>query len=256
MFKKHQWLTGSSVIVVVFLLAFAFSPACRNVFSAYRENTALLGLIKCSGAELSSVNVAGWVRVDEGTTGTHDPRELVSQVATRLKLSGEGRRYESWQNPYACGIRLEGLLDGGCAISVVGQTMEIEKGKKISHVMVSLDGVDSKKTGLYKRKIRKALSGCGEESRTAITYAGKIKSELNGEELLTGAEKMMNQADAGIQEKTVKDNLVSLTGLSPQFISDLRYDNKEINLNVALRSSPVEHVTYVYAASPVIFTEY
>ena len=67
---------------------------------------------------------------------------------------------------------------------------------------------------------------------------------------------MMDQAEARIQENVVKDNLVSLTGLSPQFNGDLRYDNQEVNLNVALRTDPVEQVTYVYAASPVIFTEY
>ena len=47
-----------------------------------------------------------------------------------------------------------------------------------------------------------------------------------------------------------------MTGLSPQFDGDLRYDKQGINLNVALRTDPVEQVTYVYAASPVIFTEY
>ena len=79
--------------------------------------------------------------------------------------------------------------------------MEIEKGKMLSHVIVSLDGVDGKKTGHYKRKIREALNGCGGESRAAVSYAGKIESGLNSVELLTGAERMMDQAGASVQEK-------------------------------------------------------
>ncbi|OPZ70612.1 MAG: hypothetical protein BWY80_01478 [Firmicutes bacterium ADurb.Bin456] len=79
---------------------------------------------------------------------------------------------------------------------------------------------------------------------------------MSSRELLTGAEKMMGQAGANIKEKAVQDNLVSLTGLSPKFKGDLRYGEKQVNLNVALRASPVEQVTYVYAATPVIFMEY
>jgi hypothetical protein len=254
--KRNQWLAVPGVLAVFFLLAFALSPACRDTLGAHRENAAMLRLIKCSGAELSSVNITGWVRIDERAAGTREPLELVNRVAARLSLSEDGRSYESWQNPYARGVRLSGRLTGGYDISVAGQTMEIEKGKMLSHVIVSLDGVDGKKTGHYKRKIREALNGCGGESRAAVSYAGKIESGLNSVELLTGAERMMDQAGASVQEKVVKDNLVSLTGLSPQFNSDLHYDNQEINLNVALRTDPVEQVTYVYAASPVIFTEY
>ncbi|HPZ42707.1 MAG TPA: YwmB family TATA-box binding protein [Bacillota bacterium] len=249
-------MVAPGVLAVFFLLAFALSPACRDTLGAYRENATMIKLLQCSGAELSSVNITGWVRVDEGTTGTREPLELVNRVAARLGLSGDGRSYESWQNPYARGIRLTGRLAGGYEISVAGQTMEIERAKMLSHVMVSLDGVDGKKTGYYKRKIREALKGCGGESHTAVTYAGKIGSGLNTAELLAGAERMMEQAEARIQQKVVKDNLVSLTGLSPQFDGDLRYDKQGINLNVALRTDPVEQVTYVYAASPVIFTEY
>ena len=95
---------------------------------------------------------------------------------------------------------MTGRLAGGFDISVAGQTMEIEKGKMLSHVMVSLDGVDGKKTGNYKRKIREALNGCGGESRTALTYAGKIESGLNSVELLTGAERMMDQAGPASRE--------------------------------------------------------
>ena len=115
------------VLAVFFLLAFALSPACRDTLGAHRENAAMLRLIKCSGAELSSVNITGWVRIDERAAGTREPLELVNRVAARLSLSEDGRSYESWQNPYARGVRLSGRLTGGYDISVAGQTMEIER---------------------------------------------------------------------------------------------------------------------------------
>jgi hypothetical protein len=66
----------------------------------------------------------------------------------------------------------------------------------------------------------------------------------------------MAGAGATVQEKTVKDNLVSLTGNSPSLPGGLDYDGKKVNINVALRSNTQEQATYVYVASPVIYTEY
>lgn len=254
--KRKLGPAALGAIIAVSLLVLALSPLCGDILGVKRENAALAELFECSGAELNSVNVTGWVRIDERAAGNREPLELADLVADRLGLAGEGRSYESWQNPYARGISLKGRLGGVRAVSIAGQTMEIAGTGSVSHVMVSLDGVNGKKTAALKRKIRRALDGCGGECLTAVTYAGKIKSPLQSGELLTGAEKMMGQAGASIKEKTVQDNLVSLTGLSPQFKSDLRYGEKQINLNVALRTSPAEQVTYVYAATPVIFMEY
>ena len=39
---------------------------------------------------------------------------------------------------------MDGPAGRGYEISVAGQTMEIERAKMLSHVMVSLDGVDGK----------------------------------------------------------------------------------------------------------------
>lgn len=254
--KKNTPLTKLCLLIAVLLLVLFFSPLCKHVIGAYREDAILLKLIKATGAEFKSVNVTGWVRVDEKVPGANNPEALVNQVAAQLSLLEEGRKVVNWQNKLARGVKVEGETPEGTVFSVLGQTLDTPEGKNVSHVMVSTAGAENRKVRLYKQKIHEALDGYGGEGHVAVTYSGKIENELNGDDLLADAEKIMALAGAPVQEKTVKDNLVSLTGFSPQIFNEMSYAGKEVNLNVALRSNPVEHVTYVYVASPVIFTEY
>lgn len=255
-FKNNTPLVVLTLLITLSLAVLAFSPVGRKALSAYREDAVLFELIKSSGAEFKSVDVTGWVRVDVDAAGAGNPEALANIVAARLNLLETGRKVESWQNKFARGAKVEGKMSDGRVFSVLGQTLDLPEGMKVSHVMASTAGVENRKARFYKQKIYKALSGCGGDSHVALTYSGKIKNELNGEELLAKAEKMMTLAGTPVQEKTVKDNLVSLTGFSRRFSSDVSYAGREVNLNVALRSNPVEQVTYVYVASPVIFTEY
>ncbi|TEB13624.1 YwmB family TATA-box binding protein [Pelotomaculum propionicicum] len=252
--KKALWVAVGMLIAVSFSVL-AFSPACKEFFSSYREEAVLLKIIKSSGAELKSINITGWVRVDDKTAGAFEPETLAGMVAARLNVSETGRKAAGWQNQFARGAKVEGLVKGEHTVSVMGQVMEPRQGETVSHIMVVFDGKTSRTAGNYKSRISSVLDGYG-DSRVALTCAGTINNELNKDELLETAERIMTQAGAAVHEKTIKDNLVSLTGFSPKFAEDITYAGKEINLNVALRCDPVEHVTYVYAASPVIYTEY
>lgn len=253
---KNKLIIGLGLIIAITASTLVFAPYCLSMLGAYRENAVLSKLIKSTGAEFNSAAVTGWVKVDEKAAGEGDPQALASNAAAQLNLPGAGRKVENWTNQYARGTKLEGRLPDGCMVAVLGQVMELPEGRKISHVMISASGAGKRKIPLYKQKIHTALSRLGNEEHVAVTYTGRINTELNGEELLAGAEQMMAMAGAPVQERTVKDNLVSLTGFSRRFSSDVSYAGKEINLNVALRSNPEEHLTYVYVASPVIFTEY
>lgn len=254
-YRKKALLAALGALVAVSFSILAFSPACKDAVSAYREEDALLKIIKSSGAEFKSANVTGWVRVDEKASGVSEPVALANNVAAQLNLPESGRKVESWQNQFACGAKVEGLVKGGPTVSVLGQSMTARQGKQVSHIMVVVEGAERTRVGSYKSKIDTVLGNYG-ESRVALTCSGIINNELNKDELLEAAEKMMAKAGASIQEKTIKDNMVSLTGFTPRFLKDITYAGKEINVNVALRSNPVEHVTYVYVASPVIYTEY
>lgn len=254
--KKNTLLTRLCLFIAVSLMVLFLSQLGKNVIGAYREDAILLKLIKATGAEFTSVSVTGWVRVDEKVPGANDPEALVNQVTAQLGLLEEGRKTENWQNKLARGVKVEGKTPEGTVFSVLGQTLATPEGKNVAHVMVSTAGAENGKVRYFKQKLHKALDGNGGEGNVAVTYSGKIENELNGEDLLADAEKIMALAGAPVQEKTVKDNLVSLTGFSPRIFNDMSYAGKEVNLNVALRSNPAEHVTYVYVASPVIFTEY
>lgn len=253
--KKNALLIISGILIAVSFSYISFSPTGRDTFKSYREEAFLQKLIKSTGGVYKSASITGWVRVEDKTPDANNPEKLTVSLAGMLGMNEDNRKVENWQNQFARGSRIEGFLHGGQAVSVLGQSMQVRQGETVTHAMVSLEGIENRKSEFYKNKISEAINRYG-EGQVGMTCFGVIENDLSGEELLIAAEKMMDLARAPVQDKTIKDNLVSLTGFSPRFIRDIAYAGKEINLNVALRSNPAQHVTYVYVASPVIFAEY
>ncbi len=253
--KKKTLLVFSGILIAVSFSFFAFSPVWRDALSSYQEEAFLNELIKSTGGTYKSASITGWVRLEDKEPEVNNPEKLALDLAEQLAMSEANRKVENWQNQFARGYRVEGFLKSGQALSVMGQSMQIQQGKTVTHAMVNLEGIESKRFGFYRNKISEVFSRYG-EGHVSLTCSGVIEDALSGDDLLSAAEKMMAAAGAPVQEKTIKDNLVSLTGCSPRFEKDVRYTGKKINLNVALRSNPDQRVTYVYVASPVIFAEY
>lgn len=249
--KKYIMIILMALIVISIILA--LRPLGMRILASYREEQALMDLMSLCGAELQSVNVSGWARV--AGTDELSLEVLVNHTAKVLKLDGDGLTREAWENSYARGVKVQGTMPGGDTVAVLAQTMELLQDQKVTHLMISVV-TETSKSGYYKEKVRQALVAQSSDEYVALTYAGKINWALNQEELSARAEDVMAGAGATIQEKTVKDNLVSLTGHSPSLPDGLSYDGKEVNLNVAFRSNLEEQATYVYVASPVIYTEY
>jgi len=249
-------------VITAALLLLALSLALFTLVTVFAEDPAakeeafLIELVASSGAGLNTVNLTGWVRVDETSSSAGNIEKLAQDAATWLNLPETGRKVEKWRNSYAYGVNLKGQLNDGTVYSVLGQALDIPEGQKASHLMLSVSGTGEMQAGRFQEKFYQVLERYGGKGRVALTCSGKISKELAEPELAAEAEKMMELAGAAVQERTTRDNLVSLTGLSPHFSHNLKYAGKEVNLNVALRSNSGEHVTYVYAASPLIFTEY
>lgn len=250
---RRKYILTILVALIAISMVLVLRPLGLKMLASYREEQALMDLMSLCGAELQSVNVTGWARI----AGPEEmsPEALVNHTAGLLKLDEGGRSMEKWENPYAQGVKVQGIMPGGNSVAVLGQTMELLQGQSVTHIMINL-GTEAGKAGYYKEKIQQALTNQSADEHVALTYTGKINCALNQEELSARAEEVMAEAGATVQEKTVKDNLVSLTGHSPSLPGGLDYNGNEINLNVAFRSNSQEQATYVYVASPVIYTEY
>jgi len=244
------------VALILAVLALQLTPAGQKLLAASSEEKFLLSLLESSGAELRTVHVTGWVKVDGSSPGAGEPGDMACLVAGRLGLNVPASKTENWQNAYARGAEIEGSLPDGSPVSVLGQMMEYPEGNKASHVMVNLAAGDYKKARIYKKQIANALRQCGNKERVAVSLSGWLDAELSDGDLADRAEELMRVAGAAVRERTVKDNLVSLTGYSARFSRDLRYAGKEVNLNVAIRRGPAGRGAYIYVASPVILTEY
>ncbi|MDD3653232.1 MAG: YwmB family TATA-box binding protein [Desulfotomaculaceae bacterium] len=252
--RKQLFLMWLPIILIFAVMLLVLTS--NKSLDKSREEDVLMNLIKSSGAELSSTYITGLVKVDGNMPGVGDSVEIASMVAEPLGLKGIVLKAENWQNAYACGSKIQGELSDGSPVTIVGQVMVLPQGEKISHVMVNVAGADYSKTGIYRKRVGKALKQCGEDFHVAVTLSGRINTVLGDMELTACAEDMMSSAGAAIQERTTKENLVSLTGYSARLPGYMRYAGKDINLNVALRRSTADHATSVYVASPIILTEY
>lgn len=263
MLKNKNFLGKSKKMVLTLLGALLFltaavavSPQGRTAINEYREDAFLAKLIETSGAEFHAINVTGWVRVNDDVANSGSLETLITGLADQLGLSRAVREMQGWQNSFASGARLESKTHDGQVVSIMAQALKQPGGKTVSHLMVSYDAKGRKEARSYKQKLHNTLISYGRGTRVAMTCSGKINGALDGDELLLRAEKMMSKAGAPIEEQTLGENLVSLTGFSPRLAGSMNYAGREVNLNVALRRSMIDGATYVYAASPVILTEY
>lgn len=251
--KKALVLLG---VLILLITAVALSPQGRNAINEYKEDALLAKLIETSGAEFHAINVTGWVRINDDVANSGSLETLCTGFADQMGLSRAGREMQSWQNSVASGARLEAKTLDGQVVSIMAQALKQPGGKTVSHLMVSCDAKGRKEARSYKQRLHNALISYGRDTRVAMTCSGKINGALDGDEMLLRAEKMMSKAGAPIEEQTLGENLVSLTGFSPRLAGSMNYAGREVNLNVALRRSTIDGATYVYAASPVILTEY
>lgn len=242
--------------VALTLLFLLLTPAGQRILATNSEEALLLRLLSGSGAELSSAQVTGWVKVDDRLPMAGEPAEMAAFVGDQLGLSVSAAAAENWQNAYARGGEVKGALSDGSPVAILGQVMEYPDGNRVSHVMVNLAAADYQKTGSLKKQIRQALRRCGKDERVSVSFSAQLDGAFNDEELVACAEKFMNDAGAVIKERVVKENMVSLTGYSKRFAGGLRYDGQEVNLNVAVRRSPSSSGVLIYLASPVILSEY
>lgn len=270
----------TTVTTIVLVLALALSFAHYN-----KEEIVLRRLVGHTGAQDLEYNVTGWVRV-EASSGINDPAALALAAAQKLGLPAGGAGLERWESAFARGAQVGGTLPGGAQAAVTAQAMGPPGGVTDMHLMVSISGKRKFAARAHRDSARAVLAAFGKESRTGITVDGRLpwgKNETLREtsaqtsvrppfekpsvdtpapaaggppDLLATAGGMMAMAGADVQERTQKDNLVSLTGHTKKLAGIFRYESRAVNLNVACRHDPVEGATHVYAATPLIIIEY
>ena len=147
-----------ALAVILFLAAAFYLPPGRSIVAACREDALMLKLVRASGAEFESVNITGWVRADESAG---DPEALAERAAEQLGILLPGHKTEKWQNQYACGAKVEGAVTGGRTVSVLGQALLQPEGERVSHLMISLDGMDNGEALFYRQKVYKTLGAFG-----------------------------------------------------------------------------------------------
>ncbi|MCL5290636.1 MAG: YwmB family TATA-box binding protein [Firmicutes bacterium] len=270
----------AAVTSIVLVLALVLSFTYYN-----QEEIVLRRLVGHTGARDLEYNVTGWARVEEGM-GWNDPGALAAAAAQKLGLPAGSAGLERWENSFARGAQVTGGLRDGARATVTAQAMSTPGGAQDTHLMVSISGSRKFAARIQRDSARSVLAAFGKEARTGITVDGRLSwgnnqtppdtpahtslrlplikpvtgapSRAAGDppDLLATAGGMMAMAGANVQERTQKDNLVSLAGYTKKLARIFRYENRAININVACRHDPVEGVTYIYAATPLILIEY
>jgi hypothetical protein len=244
--KKVVLLSALLIILSITGFYLVFAPNAPDLFSAHREETRLLALLDETGAELSSAKVTGWVKVSKSTGSAILPQELTTIAAQELDLSLTAVKPESWENAYAKGNEITGLLRSGDYVSVTGQVMNYPTGEQAAHVMINVTLNDCLAASKVKKQVKKTLRKFGKDERIALTISGKLEVLPGEPELIFLAEKLMAQLEGEVRERVVKENMVSLTGSSPHLG----------NINIALRRSYSEEAVLIHIATPVIMAEY
>lgn len=94
--------------------------------------------------------------------------------------------------------------------------------------------------------------------KTEITYCiiGTFRAELNRDNMLKKATKVLSVANGEKIEGLVEDDIVSISAYSPNIDRFIYTGNKKMNLNIALSNNEYEGKTYIIMGYPIIAIGY
>jgi len=248
----------------IYILSIVFTISCLFIFSTKPTNkstpySVLSSAFKSSGAKAVSAEMYFKGQIDEKMySGTEGLKQLAENLSRDLRIiGGESVSSTLLENDMMSEVKLDGMMEDGCDISVRIRTFPKPEGGEEKNVFVTVtqDGAefDLEKTG---REVLAALDKNKIDADITSCITGAFPGRLKKDEMNEIVKSVFREADAKKVEGIKDGNLISVSAYSPSMGDYVQSGSKRINLNVALRYNSYEDKTYIWLAAPVILTEY
>lgn len=219
----------------------------------------LASALQATGAEAGEVSINAWGRLPVKPADEAALTRIVKQAMhefgiddTQVVLNQSTSRYQRM-------VRAEMTDDNSHLVVIAeelypgGQTQAAEV-----YLVINLETRQYNEAAVVnsKAKISRIMAEFDGIPQITTCLVGWLDGKLMKDE----QDRRLGDAFDAIEAKTVSstttDQYVSSTGMSPLIQQKLQVGNDQININMAMRYSPLDNRTYVIIGSPVITLEY
>ncbi len=175
---------------------------------------------------------------------TNNENEEYMNVHTETFSSSQLVAYGKDENDNLITVVLYSYFDKEKSSGETSIVMDITRDKDYTKIKEIIKNIDN----LYKSY----------NIKTEITYCiiGTFRAELNRDNMLKKATRVLSVANGEKIEGLVEDDIVSISAYSPNIDRFIYTGNKKMNLNIALSNNEYEGKTYIIMGYPIIAIGY
>ncbi len=241
---------------LLFLSLLIWGRADNGVRAARVE--VLNAAMTAAGATTESVTFNAWTKLLDADISDDGLKELA--VAAMAKLGYGPGQYDlrHTRSERHRLVKAEQAGDGRhCVVTAQVIYPAWNRENAAAYLMVNAEALTAATdTDRLRGRVAAAAAAGGGRARISTCLVGWLDGKLEKDrwpETLHRAGQVLGAADG---EVVIQPNYAGMTGYSPALPESLTVGDKRINIDLAIRYSPLDNRTYVVIASPVIAGEY
>jgi hypothetical protein len=249
-------------LTLVILGALMLSVPVTGVFRyAAPEQHLLAKAFDSSGAEFVEANINIYSSKDDMFLKGDQVTSIVKSLASEVGVDYEANeKVENFSRDYNQ-LSLIGVNDSGQHVVIIVHSMDFSEveddgGYETNIVLDISDDRGYQNLGRIERSATDVVEGFIEGARVASCVIGRYEDKVSGNDREDIIKSIIESVGASEVDRTVYDEMVSVSAYAPGITEHIEIDQKRINLNIAFRYNSYEGRTYIWLGSPVISMEY
>jgi len=245
-------------IMVLFVIIISLTMSQASGWSADVKlggDKLFIESFKNSGAKFSHANINAWLISEYKFQKVEALNSQLNSILKTLGISGkDGKTLKIQKNDYNQ-LTFE-YYGKGKSLTVTLQSLNYNN-KPETYVMVD-EYLLEEKYSVEKEKqvILKSFGLYKKKPRVSITMVGWFDGKLSDPKMQEKSKEILKFLKAKEIEGIKEEDFMSRTAYTDYIKEYIRLGSDKININLAMRYSPVEERTYLWLATPIIGTEY
>ncbi len=243
----------SCLIVAGYLAIHNFShtnPVAKPV------NQPMQVVFESSQAVFSEMKLQGWSRLNNKFCSLEELTGYANQIQDALGVGSSITRNQASANGFNS-IKVKGEISQDLMAEIILQSIWDKKEDKETYLIINIsDSNHSDSLVSSKQKMMKAFQVFNQVPKTnqlLIGFKEGVLAKGTWDDLIKQIFLSIGgKINGGVEE----GNYISKTGYVPNIGERLKVGESQVNFQVAISYNELEHKTYIYIGSPLVFSDY
>lgn len=251
--RKYYGIVILAVTMLVLIAGSQFDKmTAASVFAPLNK------AMEATGATTRQLGLNAWVELPRSDLTDEQMTEFVTYVMGRLGYGPGQYNLALSRSERHRVVRAEALVNRLHVVvlaQVVYPIWEQKASQAYLSVVVEAEAADGSAAEWIDR-VQDAVAGFGGTPRITTCLVGWLDGKLDKDEWVSRLHNASNMVNTVVSTTVIQPGYASISGFSPALPEGIKAGDKQVNVNMAIRYSPLDNRTYIIIGSPVIFGEY